>query len=371
MTGFRKGAPPVPSVQGSAPEFVSVTDLNRRVKQILETQQGLRSVWVLGELSNVRKSSSPHMFLKLKDQGSEIGLVLWGHVAEKFRDLLKEGAKVLVLGDVRVYEPRGVYQLYVDEVRAFGIGDLYARFEDLKRKLKDEGLFDQKRSLPAFPRVVAVITSPTGAAIRDILRNLTQRFPPARIILVPVQVQGEGAAEDIASGIRAANLLRTPRPDILIVGRGGGSIEDLWAFNEEVVARALFESAIPTISAVGHETDFTIADFVSDHRAATPTEAAVDAVPDKGQLLERLDNLQRGLVREVVILLRALEEKVERDADLLASLDPKLVLQRGYSIVAKEGVAIASVSEIQVGDGLAITMKDGEVGVTANRVRTA
>jgi exodeoxyribonuclease VII large subunit len=351
-----------------APSYISVTELNRKVSKTLEANRDLRSVWVVGELSNVRPSNSPHLFPRLKDETSEIGLVIWGNVVDTYRELIKEGARVLVLGKVRVFERRGVYQLYVDEVREFGVGELYARFEALKKQLKEQGLFDQKREIPKFPTIVGVVTSPTGAVIQDILRNLLDRYPPIRVIIAPVQVQGEGAARDIAAGIAALNRLVDSRPDVLIVGRGGGSVEDLWAFNEEDVARALFSSRIPTISAVGHQTDFTIADFVADRRAATPTEAAVVAVPDKDAVLEHLGAGQQALIDALADILHTLEERVERDAALLETLDPRGILQRGYSIVVKDGNPIGSVARLHLGDGIDITMRDGEIGATVRQV---
>jgi exodeoxyribonuclease VII large subunit len=353
----------------TSPAYITVSDLNRKVKQTLAENRQLQSVWVVGELSNVRKNVSPHLFPKLKDEKSEIGLVIWGDIAEEFAPVIKEGAKVLVHGTVRVYEPRGVYQVYVDEVRELGLGELFAKFEELKKKLKAEGLFEQKRDLPKFPQVVGVVTSETGAVIHDIIRNLTGRFPPVHVVVAPVQVQGQGAAEDIASGIRALNALKDRRPDLLIVGRGGGSLEDLWAFNEEAVARALFESKIPTISAVGHQTDFTIADFVADRRAATPTEAAVDAVPDKGLLLQELANTEESLANEVVSVIEGLEERAARAADLLESLNPERILHRGYSVVTLHEKHVTSITQISAGDSVSILMQDGSFDSEVIRTR--
>lgn len=351
------------------PAFVSVSELNRTVKRTIDSNRELRSVWVVGELSNVRKNNSPHLFPRLKDEGSELGLVIWANVVEEFGPLIKDGAKVLAHGSVRAYEARGTYQLYVDEIREFGVGDLFARFEALKKRLKEEGLFEQKRSLPAFPKIVGVVTSIRGAVIQDILRNLMTRYPPIRVIIAPVQVQGGAAAQDIADGIAALNLLKDSRPDVMIVGRGGGSLEDLWAFNEEVVARALFASEIPTISAVGHQTDFTISDFVADHRAATPTEAAVDAVPDAPSLLQQLTEAQLGLKEAVRGILDRLEEDIERAANLLHSLNPAQVLERGYAIVSKKGASVSSVSQLETGDGIEVTLRDGGAQAIVGRVR--
>ena len=351
------------------PPYISVSDLNRVVKQTIDAKLALRSIWVVGELSNVRKNNSAHLFPRLKDDKAEIGLVIWGSVVEKLGPMIKDGAKVLVHGTVRVYEAKGAYQLYVDDIREFGVGELYARLEALKKKLREDGLFEQKRPLPPFPKVVGVVTSSSGAVIQDILRNLRKRYPPIRVIIVPVQVQGAAAAGDVAAGIELANQLNEPKPDLLIVGRGGGSIEDLWAFNEEVVARALFASRIPTISAVGHQSDFTIADLVADRRAATPTEAAVDAVPDAGELLEELNGAQRSLVEEMGELLGALEERTEHAADLLTSLNPRRILQRGYSVVTKEGKSVGSISGLTVRDSIEIIMHDGSAAADISEVR--
>jgi exodeoxyribonuclease VII large subunit len=352
----------------AVPTYVTVSDLNRQVKETIGANRDLRSLWVVGELSNVRKNSSAHLFPRLKDDKAELSLVIWESIAEKFGPLIKDGAKVLVHGSIRVYEAKGAYQLYVDDIREFGVGELYAQLERLKKKLKEEGLFEQKRPLPHFPHVIGVVTSLSGAVIQDILRNLSSRFPPIRVIVTPVQVQGSGAGPDIAAGIAAMNKLVDPKPDLLIVGRGGGSLEDLWAFNEEVVARALFASKIPTISAVGHQTDFTIADLVADHRAATPTEAAIDAVPDSEELLSELDESQRSLVAEMVEVLEALNERTGHAADLLNSLDPQRILQRGYSVVAKAGRVVSSVAGLHRGDDLAITMRDGSVQASVDSV---
>lgn len=353
------------------PTYISVSDVNRRVKLTVEANPELRSIWVVGELSNVRKNTTEHLFPRLKDEKSEIGLVIWGSVAAKYAEIIKEGAKVLIHGDVRAYEARGAYQLYVDEIRQFGIGELWARFEALKRKLEDEGLFRQKRPIPPFPKVVGVLSSLSGAALQDILRNLTNRFPPIHVIVCPVQVQGAAAAEDIADGIRTMNMLTDPRPDVLIVGRGGGSLEDLWAFNEEVVARALFASRIPTISAVGHQTDVTIADFVADRRAATPTEAAVDTVPDQRALLDQLDEMQRSLVEGIGEVLDNLEERLAHNAELLESLNPRRILDRGYAVVMKGGRAVGSSSGLRKADEIEIAMCDGRVDATVETVKPA
>jgi exodeoxyribonuclease VII large subunit len=264
-------------------KVLSVTELTWQIKRLLEQQVG--GIWVTGEVTNLRSQSSGHIYFTLKDAGAQLNCVLFRGEAQVDRSLLQDGRKVTLQGEVTVYEPRGQYQLRVTKVELQGIGALQAAFEKLKQKLKAEGLFapERKRPLPRYPQCLGLVTSPTGAAIRDVLHVIGRRNPALEIILTPCRVQGEGAAEEIAAAIRllnefnAAQLAIGNRPlamDLILVTRGGGSLEDLWAFNEEVVARAIFESALPVVSAVGHEIDFTISDFVADVRAATPSAAA-------------------------------------------------------------------------------------------------
>ncbi len=260
--------------------ILSVGELTTQIKRLLEKQVG--SVWVGGEITNLRAQSSGHIYFTLKDASAQLNCVLFRNEAVAHRDLLKDGQKVLIQGDVTVYEARGQYQLLVHAVELQGVGALQLKFEQLKQKLAAEGLFAQerKRPLPKFPQCIGVVTSLTGAAIRDVLHVVHRRNPSLEIIFAPCRVQGDGAAAEIAGAIRLLNefnsALRPPHSalDLILVTRGGGSLEDLWAFNEEAVARAIFESAIPIVSAVGHEIDFTISDFVSDVRAATPSAAA-------------------------------------------------------------------------------------------------
>jgi exodeoxyribonuclease VII large subunit len=259
---------------------LTVSELTTQIKRCLEKQVG--TIWVSGEISNFRFQSSGHIYFSLKDAGSQLNCVLFRSESVPHRELLQDGQKVLLQGDVTVYEARGQYQMLVRAVELQGIGALQLKFEQLKQKLAAEGLFasERKRPLPRFPHRIGVVTSPTGAAIRDVLHVMERRHPGLEIILVPCRVQGDGAAREIAQAIRLLNelnyALRTPRSalDLILLTRGGGSLEDLWAFNEEVVARAIFDSAIPVVSAVGHEIDFTISDFVADLRAATPSAAA-------------------------------------------------------------------------------------------------
>jgi exodeoxyribonuclease VII large subunit len=257
---------------------LSVSELTGQVKRLLEKQVG--SVWVTGEITNFRTQNSGHIYFTLKDAGSQLTCVLFSRESVAHRELLVDGQKVLLQGDVTVYEARGQYQLIVRAVEMQGVGALQIAFEKLKQKLAAEGLFaaERKRPLPKFPQCIGLVTSPTGAAIRDVLHVIKRRHAGLQIILAPCRVQGAGAAQEIAAAIRLLNefALRTPPfgPDLILVTRGGGSLEDLWAFNEEIVARAIFESAIPVVCGIGHEIDFSISDFVADVRAATPSAAA-------------------------------------------------------------------------------------------------
>ncbi|MBL9116870.1 MAG: exodeoxyribonuclease VII large subunit [Verrucomicrobiaceae bacterium] len=280
------------------PESVlTVSQLTRRVRALLEGEVG--EVWVEGEISNHRVQSSGHQYFTLKDEGAQLSCVMFRY-AGRVTSPLKDGAQVQVYGKLSVYEPRGQYQLVAKLVQGRGVGALQARFEALKQRLAEEGLFDQERKqpIPKFPSVVALVTSPTGAAIQDMLNILARRAPWIRVLVFPVRVQGVGAEVDIAAAIKALNDWEKrglPKVDCMVVGRGGGSLEDLWNFNEELVARAIHESDIPVISAVGHEIDFTIADFVADLRAPTPSAAAELMAPDGTELRRFLDQAQQRL----------------------------------------------------------------------------
>jgi len=290
-----------------------VSELTGRIREILEGE--FPSVWVEGEISNLARASSGHLYFSLKDERSQLPSVMFRGDNAGLGFELEDGNRVLARGRISIYPPSGRYQLIVSEIQPLGLGTLHLEFERLKAQLAGEGLFDpsRKKPLPAFPRLIGVVTSPEGAAIRDILSIIGRRFPLVEIVLYPVRVQGEGAAGEIARAIEAMN--RWGKPDVLIVGRGGGSLEDLWAFNEEVVARAIAASGIPVISAVGHEIDFTIADFTADLRAPTPSAAAELVVPDRGRLMSRLGDLSGRLKRELSILL----ERIERRLDYLSS----------------------------------------------------
>ena len=269
------------------PQVLTISELTRRVRGLLE--KGIGEVTVSGEISNHRRQASGHHYFTLKDERAQLACVWFARTAT--RQKIEDGMAVLVKGEITVYEARGQYQLIVQSVQPQGQGALQARFEALKRVLDAEGLFDpaRKRPLPRFPQAIGLVTSPTGAALQDMLTIFARRAPWVRLYLLPVKVQGEGAAQEIAAAID--QFQKNPPVDLLIIGRGGGSIEDLWPFNEEIVARAIARSILPVISAVGHETDFTIADFVADLRAPTPSAAAELATPDGADLLRRLQHL--------------------------------------------------------------------------------
>jgi exodeoxyribonuclease VII large subunit len=279
-------------------QVLSVSELTHRVKDLLEER--FPSVWVEGEISNVRSPSSGHIYFTIKDAGAQLAAVLFRGVAAKVGFTLKDGLQVIAFGDISIYEKSGQYQLVTRQLLPKGLGALQLAFEELKQRLAKEGLFDsaRKRPIPALPQRIGLVTSPTGAAIRDFLNIINRRFPNVHIVIHPVRVQGEGAAAEIAAAIDDFNALNTSGRvplDVLIVTRGGGSLEDLWAFNEEVLARALARSQIPTISAVGHEIDFTIADFVADLRAPTPSAAAELVVKAKEEFKQRMAQYQSRL----------------------------------------------------------------------------
>jgi exodeoxyribonuclease VII large subunit len=388
-----------------------VTELNRRVRTLLENQ--FEMLWVTGELSNVKPATSGHWYFCLKDEAASIDCVMYRSRAQ-FLDFRPEnGLRVELRARVTLYEPRGSYQLAVDELRRAGRGALHEAFEKLKAKLAADGLFDpdRKRPLPAFPRAIGIVTSREAAALRDVLTVLRRRSPMTPVILYPAPVQGEGAGSQIARAIRIAGERQDA--DVLIVCRGGGSLEDLWAFNEEVVARAIDACPIPVVSGVGHETDFTIADFVADLRAPTPTAAAAVASPDREALCEslaalkrrmardlrrqmetraqRLDSLARRLLtpsqrierqsRELAALARRMSIAARRGlADgtrhlaslrtALTHLDPTRVLARGYSIVRDpDGHVRRSSTGLAPGAELDVTFGEGGASVTVRSPR--
>jgi exodeoxyribonuclease VII large subunit len=315
---------------------LTVSALTRSIRSLLESEIG--SVWVEGEISNLRVQSSGHQYFTLKDESSQLSCVLFRGNATKLSAPLRDGNQVQVYGEITVYEARGSYQMIVRTVQPKGLGSLQQRFEALKQKLANEGLFDQdwKKPIPRFPRCVALVTSPTGAAIRDMLNILTRRAPWLRILVFPVRVQGQGAELEIAAAIQQLNRaedIGLPVPDTIVVGRGGGSLEDLWNFNEEVVARAIFASEIPIISAVGHEIDFTISDFVADLRAPTPSAAAELLAPDVTELRRHFDALSKTMVFRVSSTLQHHDRVLELTAKGALRSEPARLLRE-----AEQGV---------------------------------
>lgn len=294
------------------PRIYSIKEINRYIRMKLESDGLLGDVWLRGEISNYTHHSSGHMYFTLKDKDSRLKCIMFASHNQKLPFIPREGTKVMARGNVSVYERDGAYQFYVTGMQPDGIGSLYLAFEQLKQKLESEGLFDpaRKRPLPRLPKAIGVVTSPTGAAVRDVLITLQRRFPNVPVTLVPVLVQGPQAAPSIVKAIETLNRLN--EVDVLIVGRGGGSLEELWAFNEEIVARSIAASLIPVISAVGHETDYTIADFVADLRAATPTAAAELAVPHIAELHQELNHLTARLRQSLQNNVRVRKERLQR-----------------------------------------------------------
>jgi len=310
-----------------ADEIASVSEFTKKVKYLLETEIG--GAWIRGEVSNLRRQSSGHVYFSLKDEGSQVTSVMFRNDAYKQSVDLEDGMQVIVFGQVSVYEPRGNYQLIVRLVVMDGLGRLQQEFEKLKARLQEEGLFDEesKKKIPSFPRAVGIITSPTGAAVQDFIRILKRREWVGHVIVLPVKVQGEGSASEIASMIDSAQKLSGL--ELLVVGRGGGSLEDLWAFNEETVVRAIHRSAIPIISAVGHEIDFTLSDFVADHRSETPSAAAEIISTDYLQLIDRFDSAADNLSYWIQEGLSSRKEALEANRRHLELLAPDSRIEQG------------------------------------------
>jgi exodeoxyribonuclease VII large subunit len=396
-----------------AEKIYTITQLTKELKELLESS--FSKIWVEGEISNYLKHSSGHRYFTLKDQGAQIKCVLWRWQGNNLLFEPQDGMKVKAAGQITIYEKSGQYQLVVSSLQPSGIGELELAFQQLKKKLAGEGLFDpaHKVAIPQFPERIGVVTSPTGAAIRDILNITKRRAPHIEIILWPVAVQGEGASAQIAHAIRGFNKLKLV--DVLIVGRGGGSLEDLWAFNEEVVARAIYDSKLPVISAVGHEIDFSIADFVADLRAPTPSAAAEMAVPDAIQLSERIDEIQQGLVYEIADLFKRghrrlrelnsryglkrpmeiITQRAQRRDELnrlislhfahrmeslsnksrsifekLEIVSPRGILKRGYSYVRDEkGRSVRSFKQVAIDDKLEIIFYEGGAESRVTRIK--
>ena len=300
--------------------FFTVSEISRGIRTSLEHK--FSKIGVLGEISNVRKPSSGHIYLTLKDKNSQLQAVIFRNSASRIKFELKDGMEVISFGSITVYEPRGQYQLIINKIEPKGIGALQLAFQQLKEKLEKEGLFDSahKKPLPFIPQKIGIVTSTTGAAIKDILNIIDRRLANVEILIYPVKVQGEGAAQEIAEAITGLNS--DSDIDVIIAGRGGGSMEDLWAFNEEVVARSIYSSRIPIISAVGHEIDITIADLVADKRALTPSEAGELVVPRKDLLIEKIEKFKARLLQSLTVKLRLSKEKLIRIANSYAMKKP-------------------------------------------------
>lgn len=307
--------------------IISVKDLNRYIRMKMDGDNLLQDVWLRGEISNFTHHSSGHMYFTLKDTDSRIRAIMFASSNQKLAFRPKEGMRVIARGHVTVFERDGQYQFYAQQMQPDGIGSLFLAYEQLKRKLDEEGLFmqERKRMIPAFPKAIGVITSPTGAAVRDILTTLQRRQPSVPVLLVPVLVQGKQAPKSIARAIELLN--QHGQVDVIITGRGGGSLEELWAFNEELVARAIVGSSIPVISAVGHETDFTIADFVADLRAPTPTAAAELAVPHQDDIRQHLEHLGRRMGRAMDRMIAVQQERLLRVQQASVLRKPKQSIQ--------------------------------------------
>lgn len=305
-TAFTKGQGRFPAAQETKKLF-TVSEITRKIRKSLEYE--FPYVGIVGEISNVRIPSSGHVYLTLKDKGAQLQAVIFRNSATKIRFTLKDGMEILSFGSLTVYEPRGQYQLIINNLEPKGVGALQLAFQQLKEKLEKEGIFNpsHKKPIPFIPQKIGIITSPTGAAIKDILKIIDRRFPKVEILIYPVKVQGEGAAEEISAAIAEMDTL--PDIDVMIVGRGGGSLEDLWAFNEEIVARSIFNATIPIISAVGHEIDITISDLVADRRALTPSEAGELVVPRQDLLIDLIEKCKMRLVQALTNRV-----KISRDA---------------------------------------------------------
>jgi exodeoxyribonuclease VII large subunit len=316
----------------SQESIMTVSQITTEIKQlILNHFKSKTTFWIKGEVSGFKgRNQAGHMYFRLKDENAVINAVYFKFSNQKSKVELKEGLSVFAKGKIDLYEKSGNYQLIIEEIKVDGAGDLYLKFEQLKKKLQDEGLFspEHKKPLPKFPSVIGVVTSPTGAVVRDIIHVIRNRYPLIKVLLFPVKVQGDDAAAEIVQAITMANKSPTPI-DVLIVGRGGGSIEDLWSFNEEVVARAIFNSTIPIVSAVGHQTDFTIADFVADARAATPSQAAEMIVPNMVELQASISQIMKHIVREISLKKNMQKEKLNRFLRSPVLINPRnLVYQK-------------------------------------------
>ena len=386
-------------------KYLTISQLNNLVKERIDTDPNLRRIYLKGEISNFKNHTRGHLYFTLKDDDSRLSAVMFSSQAAYLKFTPEDGMNVLVEGRISCYPAQGTYQVYVDKMEMDGLGNLYIEFEKLKKKLQAEGLFNQdhKRSLPKYPSKIGIVTASTGAAIKDILSTIKRRYPICETILFPSLVQGSDAAPDI---VRQINAAQNYNLDILIVGRGGGSIEDLWAFNEEIVARAIYDSKVPVISAVGHEIDYTIADYVADLRAPTPTGAAEMAVPVLSDVKNNIDNYKIRLRENIIKTLKQSELRLEKikdsfilsnplamyevkeeklnnyvnslnryikeylnnkkhslkiDLNSLKLLNPINIMEKGYSLVKVEDKIIKDTKDLKLNDKIDIKLYKGEV----------
>ncbi|MFO7890115.1 MAG: exodeoxyribonuclease VII large subunit [bacterium] len=395
---------------------LTVTELTLKIKKSLEDQ--FPPLWIKGEISNFKRHSSGHLYFSLKDAESQISCVMWKNRNRNLLFQLQDGMKVIGLAHLNVYMQQGRYQLIVQRIRPAGMGELQIEFEKLKRRLAEEGLFDEehKKAIPFFPETIGIVTSPTGAALQDIKSVINRRFPAIKLILWPAKVQGSGAAEQIAEGIYAFN--QYGKVDLLIVGRGGGSLEDLWPFNEEIVARAIYDSGVPVISAVGHEIDFSISDLAADRRAPTPSAAAEIAVPDKEELLTdillhkntlvqymqnffstyhenikilkksygfrrpvdkvreycfRIDDSTTHLITLIKHTYKAHLSKINNLRGRLQALNPQSILNRGYSITTRvsDGKIISYAEDLKKNNIINTRFARGSIDALVEKVKSA
>lgn len=399
--------------KSSRTKVFTITELTRNIRTILE--QEFFDIWVEGEISNFKLHTSGHMYFTLKDENAALRVAMFKSMNQNLKFSLDDGLNVIAHGTISVYDKRGEYQLIVDYIEPAGLGALQLAFEQLKQKLEKEGLFDRshKKQIPLFPERIGIITSPTGAAIKDILNIIGRRFPNVNITIYPVRVQGEGASNDITSAIEHMN--KSGNFDVLIVGRGGGSLEDLWAFNEEIVARAIYSSKIPIISAVGHEIDYTISDFVADLRAPTPSAAAELVVPDREDVYNNINSIKNRLFLAMKNMINNLKDKINwirksnlfkdpldrirqtrQDIDEIMDrlnlvikhilelkrkslsevsgklnvLNPLSILERGYSICFKlpEKILVKSANILKPGDDVNVRVHKGSVECKVRRI---
>jgi exodeoxyribonuclease VII large subunit len=389
----------------------SVDEITTYLKILVEHDKILQNLWIKGEISNFRNSDKGHMYFSLKDENCIIDCAMFQRANQSLQFSPKDGMKVLIRGNVEIYGKRGIYQIVIEEMHIAGKGELYLKYLQLKEKLEKEGLFrrEHKRRIPKYPKTIGVVTSPEGSVVHDIIKVIKRRYPHVRLIIFPSQVQGDNAKYQIVRGIKGLNLIRV---DVIIVARGGGSFEDLWPFNEEMVARAVYDSEIPIISAIGHETDFTIIDFVADIRAATPSVAAELAVPNEIDIQNCLNNSEDNLCQHLINTLDTYKQRIQhilsapsfkrcfslidterqflddKENELtelmikkieilkielkgmngkLCALSPNSILKRGYSLTMKNGKLVLSIKNLKLNDTITTIVNDGEISSKINK----